>query len=112
MIALKLNLKTKLYLIGMPIGRTICLTQFLNEVKEASKELGLMQDQCKCGSIYLVVISSKCIIKTNYTPCGLTGKRFSVPKAFCIFTASIKLWCVNNGLSGNVSQTLLLSLCW
>ena len=35
----------------------------------------------KSSSVYLVVISSKCIIKRNYTPYNVTGIRFSVPKA-------------------------------
>lgn len=70
-----------------------------------------MQDQRESSSIYLVVISSKCIIKTNYTPHNVTGKRFSVPKAFPIFTASIKHWSVSNSLSGNISQTWPLIFC-
>lgn len=50
----------------------------------------LNQNQCEGSSLYLLVISSKCIIKTNYVQRNVTGKRFSVPRAFPVFTASIK----------------------
>lgn len=86
----------------------------LKEVEEGSMVLDLMHDQRESSSIYLVVISSKCIIKTNYTPHNVTGKRFSVPKAFRIFTASIKYCSVSNCLSGSVSRQTwpLISCCW
>lgn len=79
-------------------------------------------DQHDNSYIYVAVISSKCIIKTNHTWHNLSGKRFSVPKPLRIFTASIKHWSVSNDPSGNgsrpgpwsllVNSTLFHWLCW
>ena len=61
---------------------TLRLSGFKLRLKGANSKT-----KSESGSIYLVVISSKCIIKTNYTTHNVPRERFNVPEAFAIFMA-------------------------
>lgn len=72
------NLQRKLYLHKITFFvEEINDTQFILLIQ--SKEINdkkepLIKDHWESSSVYLVVISSKCIIKTNYTPYNVQAK--------------------------------------